>query len=58
MLRHAFKFVNIVVFLVDPQNSRSQKALEKIGGVRVGLRKDDTGKDNFLYQITNPVVVQ
>lgn len=52
MLRHAFRFVNNVVFLVDPQNLRSQKALGKIGGIQVGLRKDDTGKDNFLYQIT------
>ena len=37
MLRHAFRFVNSVVFLVGPQNLRSQKALEKIGGVRVGF---------------------
>src|SRR5262245_39705498 len=33
MLRHAFKFVNTVVFLVGPHNYRSQKAMEKIGGV-------------------------
>lgn len=52
MLRHAFRFVNNVVFLVDLRNLRSQKALGKIGGIQVGLRKDDTGKDNFLYQIT------
>lgn len=52
MLRHAFRFVNNVVFLVAPQNLRSQKAMGKIGGIQVGLRKDDTGKDNFLYQIT------
>jgi RimJ/RimL family protein N-acetyltransferase len=58
MLQHAFKFVNNVVFLVAPQNLRSQKAMEKIGGVRVGLRKDDTGRDSFLYQIKNPELVQ
>lgn len=38
MLQHAFRFVNCVVFLVGLQNLRSQRAVEKIGGVRVGLR--------------------
>ena len=36
MLRHAFRFVNRVVFLVGPHNARSQRALEKIGAVRAG----------------------
>jgi RimJ/RimL family protein N-acetyltransferase len=52
MLGHAFRFVNRVVFLVGPQNLRSQKALEKIGGVRVGSRPDAGGRDSFVYQIT------
>jgi N-acetyltransferase len=52
MLRHAFKFVNSVVFLVGPQNLRSQRAVEKIGGVRVGSRCDAGGRDSFVYQIT------
>lgn len=52
MLRHAFKFVNSVVFLVGPQNLRSQRAMEKIGGVRVGSRPDGGGQDSFVYQIT------
>jgi RimJ/RimL family protein N-acetyltransferase len=52
MLRHAFKFVERVVFLIGPQNLRSQKALEKIGGVRVGSRTDAAGRDSFVYQIT------
>ena len=42
MLRHAFQFVNCVVFLIGPQNWRSQRAIEKIGGVRVGSRLDGT----------------
>src|SRR5258708_4500575 len=29
MLQHAFRFVNSVVFLVGPQNLRSQRAVEK-----------------------------
>jgi N-acetyltransferase len=52
MLRHAFKFVNSVIFLVGPQNLRSQRAVEKIGGVRVGSKPDRDGRDSFLYQIT------
>lgn len=52
MLHHAFKFVQSVIFLIGTQNFRSQKAVEKIGGVPIGSRKDDNGKDSFLYQIT------
>ncbi|MGA7848456.1 MAG: GNAT family N-acetyltransferase [Terriglobales bacterium] len=52
MLRHAFKFVNSVIFLVGAQNLRSQRAVEKIGGVRVGSRLDASGRDSFVYQIT------
>jgi N-acetyltransferase len=52
MLRHAFKFVSTVVFLVGPQNFRSQRAMEKIGGVRVGSRLDASGREGFVYQIT------
>jgi RimJ/RimL family protein N-acetyltransferase len=51
MLRHAFRFVDSVIFLVGPQNLRSQKAVEKIGGVRVGSRPDASGRDSFVYQI-------
>jgi RimJ/RimL family protein N-acetyltransferase len=52
MLRHAFRFVSCVVFLVGPQNLRSQRAVEKIGGVRVGSRPDAEGRDSYIYQIT------
>ncbi len=52
MLRHAFRFVNSVVFLVGPQNVRSQRAMEKIGGVRVGTRPDGGGRDSVVYRIT------
>jgi RimJ/RimL family protein N-acetyltransferase len=52
MLRHAFQFVNRVVFLVGPQNLRSQKAMEKIGGVRAGTRRDRSGRESVVYQIT------
>jgi RimJ/RimL family protein N-acetyltransferase len=52
MLQHAFKFVNSVIFLVGPQNWRSQKAMEKIGGVRVGSRVDGEGRESLIYRIT------
>ena len=38
MLEHAFRFVEKVVFLIGPDNIRSQKAIEKIGGVRIEKR--------------------
>ena len=52
MLRHAFRFVKSVIFLVGPQNLRSRRAMEKIGGVRVGSRLDASGRDSFVYQVT------
>jgi RimJ/RimL family protein N-acetyltransferase len=51
MLQHAFQFVNSVIFVIGTRNLRSQKAIEKIGGVRVGSRVDKNGRDNFVYQI-------
>jgi RimJ/RimL family protein N-acetyltransferase len=52
MLDHAFRFVENVVFLVGPQNLRSQKAMEKIGGARAGSRTDGTGRVSLVYLIT------
>jgi N-acetyltransferase len=52
MLRHAFRFVERVVFLVGPRNLRSRKAVEKIGGVEVGTRNDAAGQESIVYQIT------
>lgn len=54
MLSHAFRFVSSVVFLIGPQNLRSQRAIEKIGGVRVGTRPDARGRESYVYQITAP----
>ena len=53
MLRHAFRFVERVVFLVGPQNFRSQKAVEKIGAVLAGSRLDAGGRESFVYEITS-----
>jgi RimJ/RimL family protein N-acetyltransferase len=51
MLRHAFRFVNSVIFLVGPQNVRSQRAMEKIGGARAGSRRDGSGRKSLVYRI-------
>ena len=51
MLRHAFRFVRSVVFVIHPHNLRSQRAVEKIGGVRVGSRPDADGRPSVAYRI-------
>lgn len=52
MLRHAFFFVERVVFLVGPQNVRSQRAVLNIGGVLSGQRPDGRGGESLVYEIT------
>jgi len=51
MLAHAFQFVDRVVFLVGPQNFRSRRAVEKIGGIERGRRVAD-GRESVVYEIT------
>lgn len=51
MLGHAFRSVRSVVLLIGPDNRRSQRAAEKIGGVREGMRKDATGLEAVVYRI-------
>ena len=51
MLGHAFRFVRSVVLLVGPENYRSQRAVEKIGGVRDGTRPNAVGRDSVLFRI-------
>jgi RimJ/RimL family protein N-acetyltransferase len=52
MLRHAFQFVDTVVFLIGPNNIRSQRAVEKIGAVRIASRKNGQGRESVAYKIT------
>jgi RimJ/RimL family protein N-acetyltransferase len=58
MLRHAFRFVESVIFVVGQENLRSQRAIEKIGGVRVSARQDGGGRESFVYQITRSIFAQ
>lgn len=52
MLQHAFRFVDCVVLFVSPDNLRSQRAVEKIGGVRAGSLPDADGLERIVYRIT------
>jgi RimJ/RimL family protein N-acetyltransferase len=51
MLDHAFRYVGRVVFLIDPKNFRSQRAVEKLGAVRAGTRADGSGRTSYVFQI-------
>jgi len=51
MLGHAFRFVDTVVFLIAPGNIRSQRAIEKIGGIPAGSRPDGSGRQSLVYRI-------
>ena len=52
MLEHAFLFVRSVVFLIGPENVRSQRAVQKIGAVPAGTRRDTSGRESRVYRIT------
>jgi RimJ/RimL family protein N-acetyltransferase len=51
MLGHAFRFVRAVLFHVGPLNIRSQRAMEKIGAVRIGTRLDPSGREDVVFRI-------
>jgi RimJ/RimL family protein N-acetyltransferase len=51
LLRHAFRSVRHVVFLVGTTNWRSQKAMEKIGALRVGTRLNPVGDESVVFQL-------
>jgi RimJ/RimL family protein N-acetyltransferase len=52
MLEHAFRSVKRVIFIIGPTNIRSQRAVEKIGGVRAGSRPNEAGQERVIYEIT------
>ncbi len=60
MLTHVFKFVESVVFYVGQTNIRSQKATERIGGIKDGLVKKVYGNRppslNVRYVIKKPKI--
>lgn len=52
MLTHAFRWVDRVIFLIGPDNLRSQRAVEKIGAVRAGTTTDGKGRERVVYELT------
>jgi RimJ/RimL family protein N-acetyltransferase len=52
MLNHAFSCVDSVLFLIGPENIRSQKAVEKIGGVHIGSKPGGPGGTSLVFEIT------
>jgi RimJ/RimL family protein N-acetyltransferase len=60
MLDHAFKFVKSVLFIIGSTNFRSQRAVEKIGAVRVGQRTttnpEEEVVEQLVYQIKRPTI--
>ena len=58
MLEHAFRFVHRVHFKVAPINIRSQKAVEKIGGVRIGMGIDGLGRESIVFELTRPAFLR
>ena len=52
MLGHAFRFVDAVCFRVGPQNHRSRRAVEKIGGELAGESADASGRVVVVYRLT------
>lgn len=62
MLEHAFRFVDNVIFHIGAQNIRSQKAIEKIGAVKIREEEmayyGEEPKLNFIYRISKSILVK
>jgi RimJ/RimL family protein N-acetyltransferase len=58
MLNHAFHFVDTVIFMVGDTNWRSQRAMEKIGGVKRPQLRDrayhGVSTAHVVYEIAKP----
>lgn len=52
MLDHAFRSVRRVIFLVGPDNIRSRRAVQKIGGVKIGERVNGEGVKSDVYAVS------
>jgi RimJ/RimL family protein N-acetyltransferase len=58
MLDHAFRWVKRVIFIIGPDNRRSQRAVEKIGGVHAGAMIDARGQARMVYELTPALYAQ
>lgn len=52
MLQHAYRWVDAVHFVVADENLRSQRAVEKIGGVRTGRREGPGRPASVVFTLT------
>jgi len=52
MLAHAFRFVDSVIFVIGPQNLRSQKAVLKLGAVLTSETRPGAGGDSPVFRLT------
>lgn len=52
MLEHAFRWVDRVLFIIGPENRRSQRAVEKIGGRRSEDSPHREGQKRVIYTLT------
>jgi RimJ/RimL family protein N-acetyltransferase len=52
MLEHAFRSVSRVIFVIGPNNRRSRRAVEKIGGVFARMNIDEQGRERVIYELT------
>jgi RimJ/RimL family protein N-acetyltransferase len=52
MLEHAFRFVDSVIFVIGPQNFRSQKAVLKLGAVRTEETAPGPSGDSLVFRLT------
>lgn len=59
MMQHAFQFVDNVIFHIGAKNIRSQKAIEKLGAIKIAEEHVNYfGEDstlNFIYEIRKSV---
>ncbi len=46
MIQHAFTYFDKIIFHVDYQNYRSQKAVEKLGAIKIGEKKREFPNEN------------
>ena len=52
LLDHAFGFVDRVVFIIGPDNIRSQRAVENIGCIRADTKLQADGRTVLEFEIT------
>jgi RimJ/RimL family protein N-acetyltransferase len=50
MLDHAFRFAGSTLFLIGPDNVRSQRAVEKLGG-RLEGRTERFGRESLVFRL-------